>query len=124
MTEPLLRAAGLTKRYGQVHALQAADFPANPGAVAYASKVIFMDEPTAALGVVQRGRVLDTIRRVRDRGVSVVLISHNMPEVLAVSDRVEVLRLGRRVARYVTAQTSVEELVGAMTGALAGEAAA
>ena len=93
-------------------------------AVAYASKVIFMDEPTAALGVVQRGRVLDTIRRVRDRGVSVVLISHNMPEVLAVSDRVEVLRLGRRVARYVTAQTSVEELVGAMTGALAGEAAA
>jgi simple sugar transport system ATP-binding protein len=88
-------------------------------AVAYASKVIFMDEPTAALGVVQRGRVLDTIRRVRDRGVSVVLISHNMPEVLAVSDRVEVLRLGRRVAQYVTEHTSVEELVGAMTGALA-----
>jgi simple sugar transport system ATP-binding protein len=87
-------------------------------AVAYASKVIFMDEPTAALGVVQRGRVLDTIRRVRDRGISVVLISHNMPEVLAVSDRVEVLRLGRRVASYTTAQTSVEELVGAMTGAL------
>jgi simple sugar transport system ATP-binding protein len=87
-------------------------------AVAYASKVIFMDEPTAALGVVQRGRVLDTIRRVRDRGICVVLISHNMPEVLAVSDRVEVLRLGRRVATYATAQTSVEELVGAMTGAL------
>jgi simple sugar transport system ATP-binding protein len=92
-------------------------------AVAYASKVIFMDEPTAALGVVQRGRVLDTIRRVRDRGVSVVLISHNMPEVLAVSDRVEVLRLGRRVARYATSETSVEELVGAMTGALAGNGA-
>jgi simple sugar transport system ATP-binding protein len=92
-------------------------------AVAYASKVIFMDEPTAALGVVQRGRVLDTIRRVRDRGVAVVLISHNMPEVLAVSDRVEVLRLGRRVARFTTGQTSVEELVGAMTGALAGNGA-
>jgi simple sugar transport system ATP-binding protein len=89
-------------------------------AVAYASRVIFMDEPTAALGVVQRERVLDTVRRVRDRGVSVVLISHNMPEVLAVSDRVEVLRLGRRVARFRTADTSVEELVGAMTGALAG----
>jgi simple sugar transport system ATP-binding protein len=87
-------------------------------AVAYASKVIFMDEPTAALGVVQRGKVLDTIRRVRDRGVCIVLISHNMPEVLAVSDRVEVLRLGRRVARFTAAQTSVEELVGAMTGAL------
>ena len=69
-------------------------------AVAFASNVIFMDEPTAALGVVQRGRVLDTVRRVRDRGVAVVLISHNMPEVLAVADRIEVLRLGRRVARF------------------------
>jgi simple sugar transport system ATP-binding protein len=87
-------------------------------AVIYASRVIFMDEPTAALGVVQRERVLDTIRRVRDRGISVVLISHNMPEVLAVSDRIEVLRMGRRVAVYTAAQTSVEELVGAMTGAL------
>jgi simple sugar transport system ATP-binding protein len=88
-------------------------------AVSYASKVIFMDEPTAALGVVQRGRVLDTMRRVRDRGIGVVLISHNMPEVLAVSDRIEVLRLGRRVATYRGRDTSVEELVGAMTGALA-----
>jgi simple sugar transport system ATP-binding protein len=87
-------------------------------AVSYASRIIFMDEPTAALGVVQRGRVLDTIRRVRDRGVSVVLVSHNMPEVLAVSDRIEVLRMGRRVARYTASQTTVDELVGAMTGAL------
>jgi simple sugar transport system ATP-binding protein len=90
-------------------------------AVAYADKVIFMDEPTAALGVLQRGRVLDTIRRVRDRGVSVVLISHNMPEVLAVADRVEVLRLGQRVARFTAAESTVEELVGAMTGALAAQ---
>jgi simple sugar transport system ATP-binding protein len=87
-------------------------------AVAFASKLIFMDEPTAALGVVQRQRVLDTIKRVRDQGVTVVLISHNMPEVLAVADRVEVLRLGRRVAAYAAADTSIEELVGAMTGAL------
>ncbi len=87
-------------------------------AVAYASKIIFMDEPTAALGVVQRERVLDNIRRVRDRGIAVVLISHNMPEVLAVADRVEVLRMGRRVARFRTADTGVEQLVGAMTGAL------
>jgi simple sugar transport system ATP-binding protein len=87
-------------------------------AVVYASRIIFMDEPTAALGVVQRGRVLDTIRRVRDRGVSVVLVSHNMPEVLAVADRVEVLRMGRRVATYTAAQASVDDLVGAMTGAL------
>ena len=89
--------------------------------VSYARKVIFMDEPTAALGVVQRARVLDTMRRVRDRGISVVMISHNMPEVLAVADRIEVLRLGRRVARFSGAGTSVEELVGAMTGALAAQ---
>ena len=87
-------------------------------AVAYANRIIFMDEPTAALGVKQRRLVLDTIRRVRDRGVAVVLISHNMPEVLAVADRVEVLRLGERVASYRGADTTVEELVGAMTGAL------
>ncbi len=88
-------------------------------AVSYASRVIFMDEPTAALGVLQRSRVLETIRKVRDRGIAVVLISHNMPEVLAVADRIEVLRLGRRVATYTARNTSVEELVGAMTGALA-----
>jgi simple sugar transport system ATP-binding protein len=88
-------------------------------AVHYASKVVFMDEPTAALGVVQRARVLDTIKRVRDRGIAVVLISHNMPEVLAVADRVEVLWLGRRVASFRGEGTNVEELVGAMTGALA-----
>ena len=90
-------------------------------AVAYASKIIFMDEPTAALGVVQRERVLDNIRRVRDRGIAVVLISHNMPEVLAVSDRVEVLRMGHRVARFKASEATVEQLVGAMTGALTTE---
>jgi len=90
-------------------------------AVAYASKIIFMDEPTAALGVVQRERVLDNIRRVRDRGIAVVLISHNMPEVLAVADRVEVLRMGHRVARFKASEASVEQLVGAMTGALTME---
>ncbi|MEU5693668.1 ATP-binding cassette domain-containing protein [Actinosynnema sp. NPDC020468] len=89
--------------------------------VVWASRLVFMDEPTAALGVVQRERVLDVVRRVRDRGLAVVLISHNMPEVLAVADRVEVLRLGRRVARFTAADTTVEELVGAMTGALTQE---
>ena len=90
-------------------------------AVTWAGKVVFMDEPTAALGVVQTRNVLDLIRRVRETGLSVVLISHNMPEVMEVSDRVEVLRLGERVARFNTADTSMEELVGAMTGALKHE---
>jgi len=92
-------------------------------AVTWASKVVFMDEPTAALGVDQTRNVLDLIRRTRDQGISVVLISHNMPEVLEVSDRVEVLRLGERVAQFEAAQTSMEELVGAMTGALGREVA-
>jgi simple sugar transport system ATP-binding protein len=92
--------------------------------VVWASKVVFMDEPTAALGVVQRERVLDVIKKVRDTGISVVLISHNMPEVLAVADRIEVLRLGRRVARFTAAEATLEDLVGAMTGALSQEDAA
>jgi simple sugar transport system ATP-binding protein len=87
-------------------------------AVTWASKVVFMDEPTAALGVVQTRKVLELIRRVRETGLSVVLISHNMPDVLAVSDRVEVLRLGERVAQFTTADTTMERLVGAMTGAI------
>jgi simple sugar transport system ATP-binding protein len=91
-------------------------------AVTWASKVVFMDEPTAALGVVQTRKVLELIRRVRDTGLAVVLISHNMPDVLAVSDRVEVLRLGERVAQYKTADVNMETLVGAMTGAIGKEA--
>jgi simple sugar transport system ATP-binding protein len=87
-------------------------------AVTWAGKLVFMDEPTAALGVVQTRAVLQLIGRVRDTGLSVVLISHNMPEVMEVSDRIEVLRLGERVAQFKTAETSMEELVGAMTGAL------
>lgn len=92
--------------------------------VAWASKVVFMDEPTAALGVVQTERVLDVIKKVRDQGIAVVLISHNMPEVLSVADRIEVLRLGRRVARFKAEDTKLEELVAAMTGALVQEEAA
>ncbi|HKS49253.1 MAG TPA: ATP-binding cassette domain-containing protein [Amycolatopsis sp.] len=89
--------------------------------VVWASKVVFMDEPTAALGVVQRERVLEVIRRVRDEGIAVVLISHNMPEVISVADRIEVLRLGTRVARFTAADATLENLVAAMTGALTQE---
>jgi simple sugar transport system ATP-binding protein len=92
-------------------------------AVMWASKVVFMDEPTAALGVVQTRNVLDLIGRVRDQGLSVVLISHNMPEVLEVADRIEVLRLGERVAQFDRGDVTMEEIVGAMTGALRGREA-
>jgi simple sugar transport system ATP-binding protein len=87
-------------------------------AASWASRVIIMDEPTAALGVVQTENVLNVIRRVRDRGVAVVLISHNMPDVLKVADRIEVLRLGRRVAVFNRQDATLESLVGAMTGAI------
>jgi simple sugar transport system ATP-binding protein len=87
-------------------------------AAAWASKIIFLDEPTAALGVVQTENVLDLIKRVRDKGIGVVFISHSMPEVLSVADTVQVMRRGRRVATYRAADSSIEELVGAMTGKL------
>ncbi|MFG1922143.1 ATP-binding cassette domain-containing protein [Cryptosporangium sp. NPDC048952] len=92
-------------------------------AAAWASKVIFLDEPTAALGVVQTKNVLDLIRRTAANGIAVVFISHSMPHVIDVSDRVQVMRQGRRVATFRTADTSMEQLVGAMTGALEGSAA-
>src|SRR3954470_16235055 len=87
-------------------------------AISWADKIVFLDEPTAALGVVQTKNVLDTIKRVRDKGIAVVLISHSMPHVLEVADRIQVMRLGTRVATMPAEGTTVEELVGAMTGAL------
>jgi simple sugar transport system ATP-binding protein len=92
-------------------------------AVHWANRVVFLDEPTAALGVRQTANVLSTIRRVADQGIAVVFISHSMPHVIEVSDRVQVLRLGHRVATFQTKDTSMEELVAAMTGAI-GKAAA
>jgi simple sugar transport system ATP-binding protein len=90
-------------------------------AAMWADRVIFLDEPTAALGVVQTGRVIDLIRQVRDQGIAVVLISHNMPQVLSVADRIEVLRLGRRVARFKPGEANVDRLVAAMTSGTAEE---
>jgi simple sugar transport system ATP-binding protein len=90
--------------------------------ITWADKIIFLDEPTAALGVVQTKNVLDTIKRVRDKGIAVVLISHSMPHVLEVADRIQVMRLGTRIATLPARGTTVEELVGAMTGALDAKA--
>jgi simple sugar transport system ATP-binding protein len=87
----------------------------------WASSVVLLDEPTAALGVTQRSHVHDLIRRVVDQGISVVYVSHNMSEVLEIADRIEVLRLGTRVARFERQEATLEQLVGAMTGALTQE---
>ncbi|WP_421926751.1 ATP-binding cassette domain-containing protein [Neoaquamicrobium sediminum] len=93
-------------------------------ALIWAKRVVFMDEPTAALGVAQTQNVLNLIRRVRDQGVSVVLISHSMPDVMAVSDRIVVLRHGSTVARFRKGEVKSDDLVAAMTGSLQMEGAA
>jgi D-xylose transport system ATP-binding protein len=79
-------------------------------------KIIMLDEPTAALGVAQTAEVLNLIERVRDRGLGVIIISHNMEDVRAVADRIVVLRLGRNNGVF-TAETTHQELVAAITGA-------
>jgi len=80
-------------------------------------KIVILDEPTAALGVAQTRQVLDLILRLKERGLGVVLISHNVLDVFEVSDRIIVLRLGRRVASFETAKASQDEVVAAITGA-------
>jgi D-xylose transport system ATP-binding protein len=80
-------------------------------------KVVMLDEPTAALGVVQTKQVLDLIRRLRERNLGVIVISHNLADVFAVADRIFVLRLGRRAGVFDASQTSEEQVVGAITGA-------
>ncbi len=80
-------------------------------------KVVMLDEPTAALGVAQTAEVLNLVERLRDQGLGVVLISHNMADVQAVADRIIVLRLGRNSAEFRTADVTTEELVAAITGA-------
>jgi simple sugar transport system ATP-binding protein len=84
--------------------------------VMWASKLVIMDEPTAALGVAQTAMVLDLIRQVRDTGIPVVFISHNMPNVFQVADRIVVLRLGQVVAELDPATATIEDAVAAMTG--------
>ena len=87
-------------------------------AAAFGTRLVIMDEPTAALGVRESGMVLDLIRRIRDRGLPVVLISHNMPHVFDIADRIHVHRLGRRVAVIRPEDRTMSEVVAIMTGAL------
>jgi simple sugar transport system ATP-binding protein len=85
-------------------------------ATAFNAKVIIMDEPTASLAVREVGKVLDVIKTMREHGVSVILISHRLQDVFAVSDRIMVLRHGQVVGDVLTAQTNMDEIVGMMVG--------
>ncbi|TIP92276.1 MAG: sugar ABC transporter ATP-binding protein, partial [Mesorhizobium sp.] len=87
-------------------------------AAAFGSKMVIMDEPTAAISVRQVAEVLNLIRHLRDQGIAVVLISHRMPDVFDVADRVIVMRRGRKVADKTIASSSPEEVTGLITGAI------
>ncbi|MBQ0933984.1 ATP-binding cassette domain-containing protein [Ideonella paludis] len=87
-------------------------------AAAFARHVVILDEPTAALGVKEGNMVLELIRRVRDKGLPVILISHNMPHVFEIADRIHVARLGKRAAVLNPKKISMSDTVAVMTGAL------
>ncbi len=82
------------------------------------AKIVLMDEPTAAISVRQVAEVLNLIRLLRDQGIAIVLISHRMPDVFTVADRIVVLRRGRKVADKAIASSSPEEVTGLITGAI------
>ena len=88
-------------------------------AAAFGSRVVILDEPTAALGVKESRRVLDLILDVKRRGLAIVLISHNMPHVFEVCDRIHIHRLGRRLTVVEPKQISMSDAVAMMTGAMA-----
>jgi fructose transport system ATP-binding protein len=88
-------------------------------AAAFGSKVVVLDEPTAALGVRESNQVLQLVRNLRDRGIPVILISHNMPQVFEVADRIHIQRLGKRAATITPQSHTMTEAVAIMTGASA-----
>ena len=86
-------------------------------AAAWGRRVVIMDEPTAALGVKETAQVVDLIKRVRDRGMPVILISHDMPHVFELADRIHIMRLGKRAAVVTPQSHTMPEAVAIMTGA-------
>jgi D-xylose transport system ATP-binding protein len=92
-------------------------------AVMWNSKVVILDEPTAALGVAQTRQVLDLVKRLGHQGLAVILISHNLHDVFEAADRVTVLRLGRDIGVYEVAKTTQQEIVSAITAGVATKVA-
>jgi D-xylose transport system ATP-binding protein len=92
-------------------------------AVLWNNRVVFLDEPTAALGVAQTRQVLDLVKRLAEQGLAVVLVSHNLTDVFEVADRITVLRLGRNVGVYDKGATNEQEIVQAITAGAPAQAA-
>src|SRR5439155_15789065 len=90
-------------------------------AAAWGRRVVIMDEPTAAIGVKETGQVVDLIKRVRERGLPVILISHDMPHVFELADRIQIMRLGKRAAVVTPKTHTMPEAVAIMTGATPSE---
>ena len=108
---PSVRQRTETLSGGQRQAVAVARAPA------FGRRIVIMDEPTAALGVRETAAVMDVIRRINEHGLAIILISHNLPQVLELSDRVMVLRAGRNVGAVRTSETSMEQIVRMITGA-------
>ena len=92
-------------------------------ALLWGRRIVILDEPTAALGVRETGQVLEVIRDLRQHDVSVIIVSHNMQQMMSVADRITVMRLGRTIATRSVKNTQVSEIVGLITGAIPGDAA-
>ena len=92
-------------------------------ALLWGRRIVILDEPTAALGVRESEQVLDVIRDLRKHDVSVIIVSHNMQQLMSVADRITVMRLGRTIATRSVKNTQVSEIVGLITGAIPGDAA-
>ena len=91
-------------------------------ALLWGRRIVILDEPTAALGVRETEQVLDVIRDLRKHDVSVIVVSHNMQQMMSVADRITVMRLGRTIATRTVSETKVSEIVGLITGAIPGDA--
>ena len=87
-------------------------------AVMWNSRLVILDEPTAALGVAQTRQVLDLVKRLAEQGLGVILISHNLHDIFEVATRITVLRLGRNVGVYEREKTTQQEIVGAITAGI------
>jgi fructose transport system ATP-binding protein len=114
---PSVRQRTDTLSGGQRQAVSVARAPA------FGRRIVIMDEPTAALGVRETAAVMEVIRRIKERGLAIILVSHNLPQVLEISSRVLVLRAGRRVGCISTEETNMEQVVRMITGAESFDAA-
>jgi len=90
-------------------------------AILWGRRIVILDEPTAALGVRETGQVLDVIRDLRNHDVSVIVVSHNMQQLMEIADRITVMRLGRTIATRTVKDTKVSEIVGLITGAIGAD---